>query len=817
VTSTLLRIATGLGPVLAVIALGSYVIVAGVPGAGRIASGALLALLVWYIGWFMAATGRVLSLIADLRGSRASARAQAVWRTFEANLVGRKDGSKPRSRIPAAQAFHHASIVERHMDWTFYQALPNVLVGAGIFFTFLGLSEALKSAGDSILAADPKAMRDGLDNLFKAASFKFLTSLTGLGASIVLLLVEKVRGHQIADAIELLCEEVDATYPPYRVEEEMLTVLRKGLDQEANARMAQSADAMRAAAEVIRTEMSALGAAQRQFTPEAVGRAVAQGVQHAFQTQLAPVFGEIREELAHLRDLKTNEGHELLAELVERLRVDVIDPLAARVDESVTVSQRVYESLMKLDADMLAVSQGLQTAVESMASYQQHTLTQLQAFAKHLDGVLGRFTEDTRKVLTDMGQEVCASFALAGEGLEAQRQAFESSSRATVATFEGIRENLESALTKQAEIEARRLREMEDRMARLFEASAQQAAATFGAIRAELERALATQVEAQARTMDSVQSNLTSLTARSETVLGQTAAHVQSVVEGASQGLESQRQAFEHSTETTARTFEGIRENLESALAKQAELEAERLSSMEARVGRILDASADAFAKQTETLAQVGKEASGLMGDAREHMVAGLQDVQRQLLATRETVQQELETFRLAYQASLDAFFRQQNNLLEQTLGAQRDGLAAVVEDLERAFAEEARKRGALAEQVDTSMLAVSNTVARVEAFATAIGLQSGERLLHLQEVAREGSRQAARIDEAYRGLAQQLQEAMVASNQHVANYLAKADERQTQFFESLDQAVAQVSDGLMQTAQYLAEAEQHRRETIKR
>src|SRR5207248_11189913 len=66
----------------------------------------------------------------------------------------------------------------------YHAAMPGMLVGAGLLFTFLGLAIALLAAGDVVAGADQVQRQLGLHQLLNAASFKFYTSLAGLALSI---------------------------------------------------------------------------------------------------------------------------------------------------------------------------------------------------------------------------------------------------------------------------------------------------------------------------------------------------------------------------------------------------------------------------------------------------------------------------------------------------------------------------------------------------------------------------------------------------------------------------------------------------------
>jgi ElaB/YqjD/DUF883 family membrane-anchored ribosome-binding protein len=172
-----------------------------------------------------------------------------------------------------------------------------------------------------------------------------------------------------------------------------------------------------------------------------------------------------------------------------------------------------------------------------------------------------------------------------------------------------------------------------------------------------------------------------------------------------------QQSAFEASAENAADTFRGIREELETALQRRADVERQMLQATRTGIIHILAQANTAFEQQTNTLETVGNQACQLMNRSQENLLATLGNIDQTLTATRQTVQEDLTQFREQYQANLQAFFTQQNNLLEGTIGKQRDGLAAVVQNLDTVFQGEAKRRSELTQEVDQSMNKIQASV----------------------------------------------------------------------------------------------------------
>nr|QNS26387.1 hypothetical protein MTCCP1_00004 [uncultured bacterium] len=101
-----------------------------------------------------------------------------------------------------------------------FHALSGIYVGVGLCFTFAGLIAALyfsSAAINSVInaASSLQNANDGADiqralaQLLNTATFKFLTSLTGLGCSITLGFFERVWKGMVESAFDDLCRELE--------------------------------------------------------------------------------------------------------------------------------------------------------------------------------------------------------------------------------------------------------------------------------------------------------------------------------------------------------------------------------------------------------------------------------------------------------------------------------------------------------------------------------------------------------------------------------------------------------------------------------
>jgi len=96
----------------------------------------------------------------------------------------------------------------------FYTAVPNYLVGLGLLFTFAGLVAALYFASAGVAAPSIQEAQGALRHLLAAATFKFVTSIAGLGASIVYSSREKAQLYRFGHRLDTLCTALEQRLVP---------------------------------------------------------------------------------------------------------------------------------------------------------------------------------------------------------------------------------------------------------------------------------------------------------------------------------------------------------------------------------------------------------------------------------------------------------------------------------------------------------------------------------------------------------------------------------------------------------------------------
>ncbi|MBD2197546.1 MULTISPECIES: hypothetical protein [Calothrix] len=632
----------------------------------------------------------------------------------------------------------YPSVLSRPIPRSSLRFVTTLCTAIGVLGTFYGIQDGLQGINLSSINNSSELM-EASTGLLEGMKTAFSTSLMGLGSgslfTLVLFISDSLKQKR-RDSLRERLEKI-ATLPT---------------TDNANAEVVQ-----------ILSRVADTFTGLNHLSAEAIGQAVGQQMLTLILPGMKAIFTEQRQ----LRELQQNPGEKVLEELIKNLRIQVIEPIAVRLDKSAELTQQASNAVLTLHKELGGISQSLANSIQKMQDFQQDTLVKLEGFANNLGETLTQFQTDTKDVLQLTSQEINQAVQESIQGMTAQRSAFETSAQQAAATFKGIRQELEIALEKRAAVETDMLHTFANNLE-----------TTFSRLKTD--------------TID---------------VLQLTSQEINRSVQESIQGMTAQRSAFETSAQQAAATFKGIREELETALENRAKVESEMLQDTQARISEILSEANTAFTKQTNNLKKVGDDASNLMNDARNNLLEALGNIDRTLTATRETVEHDLTKFREEYQGNLQEFFRQQNNLLEGTLGEHRDGLTSVVTNLDRVFKEEAERRIKLTEEVDRSMNKIQMSVEQIHKLVSAAGLHDAQRLIQLEKLAIGIGQQVQIVDNSYKNLNDKFDHSLESWRDHLENSMKQTVDLQESFFQKADEAMTKVCDRVLHTASVLLDA----------
>lgn len=109
-------------------------------------------------------------------------------------------GSEKYSLKTYQEIWQPKALLAKRVNISMFEAMPNILIGVGLMFTFLYLAFALNSASNALGASGTDAMKPLLEN----AGGKFWTSIAGIFCSLVWNIMSKRTLEALDDEIEAL-------------------------------------------------------------------------------------------------------------------------------------------------------------------------------------------------------------------------------------------------------------------------------------------------------------------------------------------------------------------------------------------------------------------------------------------------------------------------------------------------------------------------------------------------------------------------------------------------------------------------------------
>lgn len=267
-----------------------------------------------------------------------------AWIEFDETLV---KGVVIRNTLRPQVFFNNATLKEKLSGLKLIHGLPGYFVGVGLLLTFMGLVFALSKAAESTEAvhaaaggAGAEAMQGALRGLLQAATFKFSTSIAGLGASIALSFFFRlfVIGNEasLSAFCEALEEKLDYVAP-----------------QSVALEMVEKLDGQLAELKGINSD---------KFFSR-LGEQVAPSVQIALQDTITPLTERIGDAVSQLT-AKSQSGVE---ELVSRFSESVQGGAGTELRELATSLKAMQGSLEKVRVDLSGTGEDFAQQMSSAA------------------------------------------------------------------------------------------------------------------------------------------------------------------------------------------------------------------------------------------------------------------------------------------------------------------------------------------------------------------------------------------------------------------------------------------------------------------
>jgi len=484
---------------------------------------AALALLALLTLWGAAAWLRIARLRRLVRAARTPAALRADFAGIDARLSASIFGASWREYRACLRQEETQILYLRHpgeyfglhaignsgFPARFFAAAHGYFIGIGLLLTFIGLVAALKFAAAGVASSDIAVAKQALNSLLSAASFKFMTSIAGLGCSLALSVGARTMTYAIENAAQGLARDLETAMVPVFVEGlayDQLAVTRQQLarldtlDAGIAALPAPLVTAIGAVRDEIRaTDRDALSRTLQEFGKEMRSSAGAEIKQLA--GKLAEIGAAIGQTQLHIGNsgqdfaAQTGRAAAQLLDAVTQLRQGMDGRVNAVGDRIEALAEALSRNEALIAASAMKAAQGMADSVKGAGD--EMALRMLEAtrgLAATSDGLalrVGTMLGGLDKVNLGLGtqvdsmQQVVAALDGAKQALDASATSWTRSAAPVVAAVD-TSERVAQALVQVADRIVAAQREMTD-MAKAVTATSEQAGRVWESYRGRFE------------------------------------------------------------------------------------------------------------------------------------------------------------------------------------------------------------------------------------------------------------------------------------------------------------------------------------------
>ncbi|MBR4129748.1 MAG: MotA/TolQ/ExbB proton channel family protein [Bacteroidaceae bacterium] len=196
--------------ILTIIAAAAVLLLNGVTTASLVVILSFFLYALWNI-WIENRAYRIVSQVKNDENIIESIRTSSLstlWDEYEKTLAYNIDGLK-KTNIPSSEIFSVSKITRiNNLNLRIIDAASGTLVGLGLLGTFLGLTLGVRNFD----TANVQNIQSSIQSLLDGMSTAFLTSLLGMGFSIVYTLIEKRYRNLLLGSITDLSERLDSEF-----------------------------------------------------------------------------------------------------------------------------------------------------------------------------------------------------------------------------------------------------------------------------------------------------------------------------------------------------------------------------------------------------------------------------------------------------------------------------------------------------------------------------------------------------------------------------------------------------------------------------
>lgn len=398
-----------------------------------------------------------------------------AWHEFSETLIlpGIEDEIEKIWNTEKPTTFFNRNSLLSGLNIRFYNALPNLLTGSGIMFTFIGLVAGIGLASQGLASDKIEQQRQALDWLLGGAALAFSTSIVGLLTSIIFSWFEKHKIHQFdkycARWNRSLDERLERVTPEHLHRESLQNVrqqtrvlegftenlafqIAKAVDEKVTQPMEPMMERVAQAVEGLRQDRDSSNEAVLQRMVEEFKESVTGAAGTELQ-QLGGTLEQLNDSLGEQiqkAEQRHQENEEASQKAMQEMQ-QVFNDGVTQLQQTMEGFNQTLESVKQLNADSSAMADKLQQMLEGVNESQQA----LAETTQPLQDTARQFGE-TSQALQEVGNQIDSGASAMAQAVEeigqlqeqirnswqAYQERFEQVDQSLARTFQEIDEGL---------------------------------------------------------------------------------------------------------------------------------------------------------------------------------------------------------------------------------------------------------------------------------------------------------------------------------------------------------------------------------------
>lgn len=396
--------------------------------------------------------------------------------------------------------------------------LPALLTSIGVAGTFLGITVGLSEFNFNGVDQGTASLLQSASQLLDGMKTAFYTSLAGLAGSAIIMIIMQSLNSDLRRRVESINLSLQKNLAQSSGLEYLKQIAEREQDHQLLEAQRKSSDVMVEVGNQISQLLGGLQGIGNSLDGEKMAEQIASAIDKTMQNSVAPVLTEFKQELETLRKIKEDNQQELLTNLVNTIKQELIQPVTEELHKTTEAVNAINSVSEKLNTNVENVLMNMAQTVETIDRFNQVTMSKLQEFAQSLRTVLEGFKDDTKGTMQDITQRVHDVLKLSEDGMASQRIAFEASANKASEAFKGMGDQLGQALENRAKTEKALFEATEQRIENLLHQTSKSFEEQNSVLRATGEEASALMQNAKQELQEGLGDIDTKVTNMSQTV-----------------------------------------------------------------------------------------------------------------------------------------------------------------------------------------------------------------------------------------------------------------------------------------------------------